>query len=114
VALWICVLNPLVIIHLMGGVHNEIADGRHDDGRYRTDVRPPSRRRYRLIAVAVAVKATAVLALPFMVWVWMRHLRDDRNHSAARAFVTASAASVAISSRCSPCCPASPVSAWAG
>lgn len=22
VALWICVLNPLVIIHLMGGVHN--------------------------------------------------------------------------------------------
>ena len=24
VALWICVLNPLVIIHLMGGVHNEM------------------------------------------------------------------------------------------
>ncbi len=23
-ALWICVLNPLVIIHLMGGVHNEM------------------------------------------------------------------------------------------
>ena len=22
--LWICVLNPLVIIHLMGGVHNEM------------------------------------------------------------------------------------------
>ncbi len=24
IALWICVLNPLVIIHLMGGVHNEM------------------------------------------------------------------------------------------
>ena len=24
VALWICVLNPLVIVHLMGGVHNEM------------------------------------------------------------------------------------------
>ena len=96
VALWICVLNPLVIIHLMGGVHNEmlmvglmmagiaLTFGRHHVAGT------------ALIAVAVAVKATAVLALPFMVWVWMRHLRDDRNQSAARAFVTASAASVAI------------------
>ena len=96
VALWICVLNPLVIIHLMGGVHNEmlmvgmmmagiaLTFGRHHVAGT------------ALIAVAVAVKATAVLALPFMVWVWMRHLRDDRNHSAVRAFVTASAASVAI------------------
>ena len=96
VALWICVLNPLVIIHLMGGVHNEmlmvgmmmagiaLTFGRHHVAGT------------ALIAVAVAVKATAVLALPFMVWVWMRHLRDHRNQSAARAFVTASAASVAI------------------
>lgn len=96
VALWICVLNPLVIIHLMGGVHNEmlmvglmmagiaLTFGRHHVAGT------------ALIAIAVAVKATAVLALPFMVWVWMRHLRDDRNQSAARAFMTASAASVAV------------------
>ena len=77
-ALWICVLNPLVIIHLMGGVHNEMLmvglmmagialtfGGHHVAG-------------VALIAVAVAVKATAGLALPFMVWVWMRHLRDRR------------------------------------
>ncbi len=56
-------LNPLVIIHLMGGVHNEMLmvglmmagialtfAGRHVGGA-------------ALIAVAVAVKATAVLAL---------------------------------------------------
>ena len=91
VALWICALNPLVIVHLMGGVHNEMLmvglmmagialtfDRRHVAGA-------------ALIAVAVAVKATAVLALPFMVWVWMRHLPGKR----LRAFVTASAASVA-------------------
>ena len=66
IALWICVLNPLVIIHLMGGVHNEMLmvglmmagialtfAGRHVVGA-------------ALIAVAVAVKATAILALPFM------------------------------------------------
>ena len=77
-ALWICALNPLVIIHLMGGVHNEMLmvglmmagialsfSGRHGWG-------------VTVIAVATAVKATAGLALPFMVWVWMRGLRERR------------------------------------
>ncbi|MFM9033941.1 MAG: alpha-(1-_6)-mannopyranosyltransferase A [Mycobacterium sp.] len=92
VALWICVLNPLVIIHLMGGVHNEMLmvglmmagialtfAGRHAVG-------------VAMIAVAVAVKATAILALPFMVWVWVRHLGGRP----VRAFVTAAAGSLAI------------------
>ncbi|MBU3705800.1 MAG: alpha-(1-_6)-mannopyranosyltransferase A [Mycobacterium sp.] len=91
VALWICVLNPLVIIHLVGGVHNEMLmvglmmagiastlAGRHVAGA-------------ALIAVAVAVKATAVLALPFMVWVWVRHLGGNR----LRAFAIASATALA-------------------
>lgn len=91
VALWICALNPLVIIHLMGGVHNEMLmvglmmagiawtfAGRHLAGT-------------ALIAVAVAVKATAALALPFMVWVWVRHLGGNR----LRAFAIAAASSLA-------------------
>jgi alpha-1,6-mannosyltransferase len=95
-ALWICVLNPLVIIHLMGGVHNEMLmvglmmagialtfGGRHIWG-------------VSLIAVAVAVKATAGLALPFMVWVWMRDLRDRRGYSPVKAFAAATAASALI------------------
>ena len=49
-----------------------------------------------LIAVAVAVKATAGLALPFMVWVWMRHLRDRRGYSPMKAFAAATAASAVI------------------
>lgn len=96
VALWICVLNPLVIIHLMGGVHNEmlmvglmaagIALTFH--GRYAAGA--------ALIALAVAVKATAGLALPFMVWVWARGLRERRGYSVARAFATATAAALLI------------------
>ena len=95
-ALWICVLNPLVIIHLMGGVHNEMLmvglmmagialtfDGRHLWG-------------VAVIAVAVAVKATAGLALPFMVWVWMRDLRAGRGYSPAKAFAGAAASSALI------------------
>ncbi len=96
IALWICVLNPLVIIHLMGGVHNEMLmvglmaagialtfDRRHLAG-------------IAVIAVGTAVKATAGLALPFMVWVWMRHLRDRRGYRPLQAFSVAAGASVLI------------------
>ncbi|MGD9620931.1 MAG: alpha-(1-_6)-mannopyranosyltransferase A [Mycolicibacterium sp.] len=95
-ALWICVLNPLVIIHLMGGVHNEMLmvglmmagialtfGGHHVSG-------------VALIAVGVAVKATAGLALPFMVWVWARSLHERRGHSRATAFAVATLASSLI------------------
>jgi alpha-1,6-mannosyltransferase len=95
-ALWICVLNPLVLIHLMGGVHNEMLmvglmaagialtfQGRHLLG-------------VTLITVAIAVKATAGISLPFLVWVWMRHLRDRRGYRPARAFLAATALSLLI------------------
>jgi alpha-1,6-mannosyltransferase len=95
-ALWMCVLNPLVLIHLMGGVHNEMLmvglmaagialtfQGRHVLGVI-------------LITVAIAVKATAGIALPFLVWVWMRHLRERRGYGPARAFVVATATSLLI------------------
>ena len=105
-ALWICVLNPLVIIQLMGGVHNEMlmvglmmagialcSAGRRVGG-------------VTLIAVAVAVKATAGLALPFMVWVWARGLRDRaRLLAAARRSWWRPRRAHWSSSRCSRCCP---------
>ncbi|WP_124712235.1 alpha-(1-_6)-mannopyranosyltransferase A [Mycolicibacterium nivoides] len=95
-SLWICVLNPLVIVHLMGGVHNEMlmvglmmaAIALTFAGRPVIGV--------SLIAIAVAVKATAGLALPFLVWVWMRQLREQRDMPAVRAFAAATAASVLI------------------
>ena len=91
IALWICALNPLVIIHLMGGVHNEMLMV----GLMMAGIALMLARRHiagaALIAVAVAVKATAVLALPFMVWVWVRHLGGNR----LRALVIASGASAA-------------------
>jgi alpha-1,6-mannosyltransferase len=95
IALWICVLNPLVLIHLIGGVHNETLmvglmaagiactfDGRNVLG-------------VTLITVAMAVKATAGISLPFVVWVWTRHLRA-RGYGPARAFATATAGSLVV------------------
>jgi alpha-1,6-mannosyltransferase len=96
IALWICVLNPLVIIHLMGGVHNEMLMV----GLMTAGITLTFERRHvagvTLIAIGVAVKATAGIALPFMVWVWMRHLRDRRGYRPLTAFAAASAASVLI------------------
>ncbi|MBV8183036.1 MAG: alpha-(1-_6)-mannopyranosyltransferase A [Mycobacterium sp.] len=96
IALWICVLNPLVIIHLMGGVHNEMLMV----GLMTAGITLTFERRHiagvTLIAVGVAVKATAGIALPFMVWVWMRHLRDRRGYRPLSAFAAAGAASVLI------------------
>ena len=95
-ALWICVLNPLVLIHLMGGVHNEMLmvglmtagialtfQGRNVAG-------------ITVLTLAIAVKATAGIALPFLVWVWMRHLRDRRGYRPVQAFLAATAISVLI------------------
>ncbi|TQF73583.1 alpha-(1-_6)-mannopyranosyltransferase A [Rhodococcus spelaei] len=76
VALWLAVLNPLILIHLIGGVHNEmlmvglmvagitlVLDRHHVAG-------------IALVALGVAVKAMAGVALPFLVWIWMIHERD--------------------------------------
>ncbi len=95
-ALWICVLNPLVLIHLMGGVHNEMLmvglmtagialtfGGRNVAG-------------ITVLTLAIAVKATAGIALPFLVWVWMRHLRERRGYRPVQAFLAATASSLVI------------------
>ncbi len=96
VALWICVLNPLVIIHLMGGVHNEmLMVGLMMAALAATLDRHPVWG-VVLVAVAVAVKATAGLALPFMVWVWMRQLRESRGYPPVGAFALATTASAVI------------------
>lgn len=95
-ALWICVLNPLVIIHLMGGVHNEmLMVGLMMAGLALALNRHPVAG-VAVVVVAVAVKATAGLALPFTVWIWMRQIRERRGYSAPRAFATATAAGLAL------------------
>ena len=96
IALWICVLNPLVIIHLLGGVHNEMLMV----GLMMAGIALTFSHRFTagvtLVAIAVAVKATACLALPFMVWVWMRALRDKYGYRTVPAFSIATAAAVTI------------------
>ncbi|MUM18646.1 MULTISPECIES: alpha-(1-_6)-mannopyranosyltransferase A [unclassified Mycobacteroides] len=101
-ALWICALNPLVIIHLMGGVHNEMLMV----GLMMAGIALTLERHHvwgiAVVALGVVVKASAGLALPFLVWIWMRRLTTDHGDGVpprrpSVAFALASTGSVAIS-----------------
>ncbi|WP_300018634.1 polyprenol phosphomannose-dependent alpha 1,6 mannosyltransferase MptB [Pseudonocardia sp.] len=85
VALWIAVANPVVVVHLVGGIHNElllmgllatgavlVLRGRHAGG-------------IAVATAAVAVKASAGLALPFLVLVWAGRLSGPWLSRVARA-----------------------------
>lgn len=75
IALWLGVANPVTVLHLIGGMHNEsvmvalVSLGilLALNGRFTAAM--------ALVAVSVAFKATAVIALPFLVWMMYRHLR---------------------------------------
>jgi alpha-1,6-mannosyltransferase len=95
-ALWTCVLNPLVLIHLMGGVHNEMLMVGLMTAGIALTFQGRNVLGMTVLTVAIAVKATAGIALPFLVWVWMRHLRERRGYRAVRAFLAATAFSLLI------------------
>lgn len=77
-ALWVVGLNPLVLIHLVGGPHVEllmmgvlvagvalVAEGRHVAG-------------VSVLALATSIKVTAGVAIPFVLWIWLAHIRESR------------------------------------
>jgi alpha-1,6-mannosyltransferase len=92
VALWLMVANPMVVIHLVGGPHNDllmigllamgtllVLDRKHVAG-------------ITLVTLAMAVKATAGVALPFLVWVWAGRIEGTLR----RRFIRATAASLGV------------------
>ncbi|MFT4086076.1 MAG: polyprenol phosphomannose-dependent alpha 1,6 mannosyltransferase MptB [Gordonia sp. (in: high G+C Gram-positive bacteria)] len=76
--LWLVLLNPMLLIHLVGGPHIEllmmgflsagvalVLEGRHVSGLL-------------VLGVAISVKITAGIAIPFMFWIWLRHFQERR------------------------------------
>ncbi|WP_040518871.1 alpha-(1-_6)-mannopyranosyltransferase A [Gordonia aichiensis] len=93
--LWLALFNPLVLIHLVGGPHVEllmmgvlaagmalVVTGRHVGGLL-------------LLGCAVSIKITAGIAVPFVLWIWLAHIRERRSVT-ARDVVTVLAAIVGI------------------
>ena len=92
VAVWVIVANPVVIIHLVGGPHNDLLmigllsmgtllalERKHVAG-------------ITLVTLGMAVKATAGVALPFLVWVWAARMEGTFK----RRFFKAAAASIGV------------------
>lgn len=73
-AFWLCVANPVMVFHLIGGMHNESLMV----GLVSVGVLAALRSHFVTavvaIAISVSLKATAVFALPFVVWMGLRHL----------------------------------------
>ncbi|WP_083862754.1 alpha-(1-_6)-mannopyranosyltransferase A [Gordonia soli] len=76
--LWLVLFNPMVVIHLVGGPHVELLLL----GVVVTGLALVLGRRHVLgtavLGLAVSIKVTAGIAIPFVVWIWLSHLRDQR------------------------------------
>lgn len=76
--MWLVLFNPMILIHTVGGPHVEmllmgvlaaglllVVRGAHVPGVV-------------VLAVATGIKITAGVALPFVVWIWLDHIRSRR------------------------------------
>lgn len=101
VSLWIAVANPVMVVHMIGGGHNDLLvvgllamaalltlRGVHAGG-------------IALATCAMAVKASAGLALPFLVLVWAARLPGSQAARIARATVSGIAVFAATFAACS-------------
>jgi alpha-1,6-mannosyltransferase len=77
-ALWIAVANPVMVIHMVGGGHNDLlVIGLLAAGSLLA-LRGAPAGGIALVTAAMAVKASAGIALPFLVLVWAQRMSGSR------------------------------------
>jgi alpha-1,6-mannosyltransferase len=85
VTLWLVIANPMTVVHLVGGPHNDLLMiGLLAAGTLLVLVRRHGAG-IALVTVAMAVKASAGIALPFLVWIWAARLPGSRRAQLLRA-----------------------------
>jgi alpha-1,6-mannosyltransferase len=91
-AFWLVFANPLMVVHLVGGPHNDLLM----IGFLAAGVLLTLERRHiagiALVTLAGAIKASALVALPFLVWVWASRMPGGPK----RRFIQAAAASIGV------------------
>ena len=96
VALWLMVANPMTVIHLVGGPHNDLLM----IGLLAAGALLVLQRRHvagiALVSAAMAVKASAGIALPFLVWIWAARLPGSRGTRLLSAGVVSLAVFAAV------------------
>jgi alpha-1,6-mannosyltransferase len=100
VALWVAVANPVMVVHMVGGGHNDLLVV----GLLATGALTALRGRHALgiaiVTLAMAVKASAVIALPFLVLIWAAHLSGSQRARIAKAIGAGLAVFVAVFTAC--------------
>lgn len=95
-ALWLGVANPVMILHMIGGMHNESVMV----GLVSIGLLACLNRRFfigiALIAVAVSLKATAAIALPFVVWLMLNHYAGQAASLGRRLAIFVASGAVAV------------------
>jgi alpha-1,6-mannosyltransferase len=85
VTLWLVIANPMVVVHLIGGPHNDLLM----IGLLATGTLLVLVRRHvagvAIVTAAMAVKASAGVALPFLVWIWAAHVPGNQRARLLRA-----------------------------
>ena len=92
VAMWVAVANPMMVINMIGGGHNDLLSVGLLAAGALVAVRGRPAGGIALVTAAMAVKASAGIALPFIVLVWA----GQRQGSRTRRILTAGAAGIGV------------------
>lgn len=85
VALWIAVANPMMVINMIGGGHNDLLTVGLLAAGALVALRGGHAGGIALVTVAMAIKASAGIALPFLVLVWAAHMTGTRTARIVKA-----------------------------
>lgn len=77
VAMWVAVANPVMVIHMIGGGHNDLLVVGMLAAGSLIALRGLPAGGIALVTMAMAVKASAAVALPFLVLVWAAQMSGD-------------------------------------
>lgn len=94
VTMWLAVASPMMVIHLVGGPHNDLLMLAFLTIGVWAALERKHALAIVLVTVGMLIKPTAAVALPFLVWVWANHLPHEE--SLFRRFVKAVTPSLAI------------------
>jgi alpha-1,6-mannosyltransferase len=100
VALWVAVANPVMVIHMVGGGHNDLLVVGLLAAGALVALRGGHIAAIVLVTGAMAVKASAAIALPFLVLVWAAHMSGTQRARIVKAIAAGSSIFVVVFAAC--------------
>ncbi|MEU6641744.1 polyprenol phosphomannose-dependent alpha 1,6 mannosyltransferase MptB [Saccharomonospora sp. NPDC046836] len=94
VTMWLAVASPMMVIHLIGGIHNDLLMLAFLTIGVLAALERKHALAIVLVTIGMLIKPTAAIALPFLVWVWANHLPEEE--TLFRRFVRAVVPSLGI------------------